>query len=151
MHVILIKRSDYIGFHSGEISFPGGKLDNQDKNLRHTALREFYEELGVKLILKRNLTKFTPLYIPPSNFMVTPFLALGKAPQRFVPDKTEVEALVEVPLDEYLNDGNLIQQKLSTSYAQNIDVPAFKLKGYVVWGATAMMLSEIRELLRQVL
>ena len=70
MHIILIKRSDYIGFHSGEISFPGGKLDNQDKNLRHTALREFYEELGVKLISKKNLTKFTPIYIPPSNSIV---------------------------------------------------------------------------------
>lgn len=60
--LILIKRSDYIGFHSREISFPGGKFDNEDKNLQHTALREFYEELGVKLILKKNLKKFIPLY-----------------------------------------------------------------------------------------
>ena len=83
MHVILIKRSDYIGFHSGEISYPGGKLDNQDKNLRHTALREFYEELGVKLISKKNLTKFTPLYIPPSNFIVFPFLTYVNFTPRF--------------------------------------------------------------------
>ena len=63
MHIILIKRLVYIGFHSGEISFPRGKFDNQDKNLQHTTLREFYEELEVKLIFKKKLTKFTPQYI----------------------------------------------------------------------------------------
>ena len=85
MHVILIKRSDYIGFHSGEISFPGGKLDNQDKNLRHTALREFYERLGVKLISKKNLTNL-PHYIPPSNFIVFPFLTYVNFTPRFYPE-----------------------------------------------------------------
>ena len=63
MHIILIKRLVYIGFHSGEIIFPRGKFDNQDKNLQHTTLREFYEELEVKLIFKKKLTKFTPQYI----------------------------------------------------------------------------------------
>ena len=150
-HLLLILRNAYPGVHSNQIGFPGGKMEIHDKDLLHTALREAREEVGLRPENVEVIRELTDLYIPPSNFMVTPFLALGKAPQRFVPDKTEVEALVEVPLDEYLNDGNLIQQKLSTSYAQNIDVPAFKLKGYVVWGATAMMLSEIRELLRQVL
>ena len=82
MLTILIKRSDYIGFHSGEICFPWGKFDNHDKNLQHTALREFIEELGVKLILKKNLTNL-PHYIPPSNFIVFPFLTYVNFTPRF--------------------------------------------------------------------
>ena len=86
MHTILIKRSDYIGFHSGEICFPWGKFDNHDNNLQHTALREFIEELGVKLILKKNLTKFTPLYIPPCNFTVFPFVTYVNFTPQFYPE-----------------------------------------------------------------
>ena len=150
-HLLLILRNAYPGVHSNQVGFPGGKMEKHDETLLQTALREAREEVGLKPENVEVVRELTDLYIPPSNFMVTPFLGLGKRPQHFVPDETEVEALVEVPLADYLDDGNLIQQKLSTSYAQNIDVPAFKLNGYVVWGATAMMLSEIRELLRQVL
>ncbi len=150
-HLLLILRNAYPGVHSNQIGFPGGKMEKHDQNLLQTALRETHEEVGLPPERIEIIRELSELYIPPSNFMVTPFLGLSKEPQTFKRDKNEVEALVEVPIEDYLNDANLIQQNLSTSYAQNIDVPAFKLNGYVVWGATAMMLSEIRELLLKVL
>ena len=80
-------------------------------------------------------------------------MGLYENPKPFVLQKqdSEVAALVEVPLLDFMDDAKLFTQKLSTSYAKDIDVPAFKLNGYVVWGATAMMLSEIKELLKQIL
>ena len=86
-----------------------------------------------------------------SVFLVQPFLGVCPFPKPFVIDENEVEELVEVKLSDLLNDSNLMEQRLTTSYAHEILVPAFKLNGYTVWGATAMMLSEIKDLLEQVL
>ena len=143
MHVILIKRSDYIGFHSGEISFPGGKFDNQDKNLRHTALREFYEELGVKLISKKNLTKFTPLYIPPSNFIVFPFLTYVNYTPQFYPELNEVAKIIELPISEIFNL-KIKYTNLLYGPMKGRKVPCFEFKKYLIWGATAMILNEFK-------
>lgn len=149
--LLLILRKTYEGVHSNQIGFPGGKEEDQDDTLLQTALRETHEEVGVVTDKVEVLRELTDVYIPPSNFLVTPFLGLYSNPQPFKLQESEVEQVVEVRIQDFLNDQNLIEQKLSTSYANNIDVPAFKLNGYVVWGATAMMLSEIKVLLRQVL
>ncbi|MFD2588262.1 NUDIX hydrolase [Croceitalea marina] len=149
--LLLILRKTYKGVHSNQIGFPGGKVEPQDSNLKVTALRETEEEVGVSPKRIEVLKELTELYIPPSNFMVQPYLGIYADPKPFKIQETEVEEIVEVQLSDFMNEDNLISQNLTTSYATNMKVPAFKLNGYVVWGATAMMLSEIKVLLKQVL
>jgi hypothetical protein len=85
------------------------------------------------------------VFIPPSNFLVYPFLAYTSIRPNFVRQEEEVAAILEVPLAQLLDDNNVIETTLSTSYAHEIQVPAFHLEGKIVWGATAMMLSELKE------
>ncbi|MBK5193322.1 MAG: CoA pyrophosphatase [Flavobacteriaceae bacterium] len=148
---ILILRKTYKGVHSNQVGFPGGRLEIFDKNLEHTALRETEEEVGIPKEEVEIVKKLTKLYIPPSNFWVHPYVGLIEKTPILVPQKSEVEKILEVNIDEFLDEKSLIKQKLSTSYASNIEVPAFSLNGLVVWGATAMMLSELKELLKEIL
>ena len=150
-HLLLILRKSYKGVHSNQIALPGGKIEKVDKDLMATALRETHEEVGVspdKVSIIRSLSE---VYIPPSNFEVQPFIGVCDTLLSFVAQESEVEKIVEVKVSDFLDDSNLFSQKLSTSYAENVEVPAFRFNGHVVWGATAMMLSEIKELLNQVL
>ena len=150
-HLLLMLRKEYPGVHSKQIGFPGGKVEKEDKNLLDTAKRETFEEVGILPDSIEMVKPLTEVYIPPSNFLVQPYLGLYPTPRPFVIDPNEVERLVEVRLIDFLDDTHLIEQKLTTSYADDILVPAFKLNGYTVWGATAMMMSEIKDLLKQVL
>lgn len=150
-NLLLILRKTYKGVHSNQIGFPGGKYEKEDTDLLYTALRETHEEVGVMPERIEVIKTLTQIYIPPSNFNVQPYIGLYKNPSPFTIQEEEVEALVEVSLSDFMDDNLVFSQKLTTSYANNIDVPAFKLNGYTVWGATAMMLSEVKELLKQVL
>ena len=143
MHLILIKRSNFIGFHSGEISFPGGKLDVGDRTLEQTALREFREELGVQLVSKTDSIKFTPLYIPLSNFMVFPFFTYENFTPKFFPEPNEVAELIEFPISELLRS-KIKVRKLFNGTSKSIEVPCFKFKNHLIWGATAMILNEFK-------
>ncbi|WP_024480085.1 NUDIX hydrolase [Cellulophaga baltica] len=149
--LLLILRKTYKGVHSNQIGFPGGKAEKFDPDLLHTALRETHEEVGVLPENVEVIKSLTELFIPPSNFEVQPYIGLYKNPSPFIIQEREVAALVEVSLQDFMDDTAIFSQNLTTSYAENIDVPAFKLNGYTVWGATAMMLSEVKELLKQVL
>ncbi|QWX84680.1 CoA pyrophosphatase [Cellulophaga sp. HaHaR_3_176] len=149
--LLLILRKTYKGVHSNQIGFPGGKVEKEDVDLLETALRETYEEVGVQPSAIEVLKSLTSIYIPPSNFEVQPYIGLYKKPIPFIIQEDEVAALVEVPLVDFLNDDLIFNKKMKTSYADKIDVPAFILNGYTVWGATAMMLSEVKDLVKQVL
>ncbi|WP_435625180.1 NUDIX hydrolase [Flagellimonas sp.] len=149
--LLLILRKTYQGVHSNQIAFPGGKEEPEDKSLLETALRETHEEVGIPPTSVEVVKELSEVYIPPSNFLVQPYIGLYPKPESFQIQESEVESVVEVLLSDFLDGSNLSEEKLSTSYAKNISVPAFKLNGYTVWGATAMMLSEIKELLEQVL
>jgi len=149
--LILILRKTYKGVHSAQIGFPGGKFEDEDVNLEATALRETEEEVGVPREVVSVIKELTEIYIPPSNFFVQPFLAITAKTPNFIAQEEEVEALIEVPLSHFMDDALLTTKVLTTSYATNIDVPAFLLNGHIVWGATAMMLSEVRELIKRVL
>jgi len=150
-HLVLILRKTYKGVHSAQIGFPGGKIEAEDTSLEETALRETEEEVGVPVKNISVLKQLTEIYIPPSNYFVQPFLGTTLTTPRFIPQEDEVDAVIEVPLSEFLDDAVRTHQTLNTSYAKQIQVPAFKLQGHIVWGATAMMLNEIRELLKQAL
>ncbi|SDX86049.1 NUDIX domain-containing protein [Lutibacter oricola] len=142
---LLTLRASYKGTHSAQISFPGGKFDKVDSDLKSTALREANEEVGLHLNDTFVFKEMTNVYIPPSNFMVTPFLATVDYKPNFKINN-EVEQLIEVPLKDLLNKNSISKTTITTSYATNLDVPCFKFNNQIVWGATAMMLSEIREL-----
>jgi len=144
---LLTQRASYNGTHSAQISFPGGKIETSDENLEATALRETFEEVGIGKEVITVIREMTDVYIPPSNFLATPFLAYAvKKPILNI--NHEVDHTFDVKLVDLLNDVNISSINISTSYASNIDVPCFKLNNYIVWGATAMILNEIKELLK---
>lgn len=144
---VLTKRAKYNGVHSSQISFPGGKHEYSDILMKNTALRETNEEIGINkenINLVKTLTK---VYIPPSNLWVTPFLGyINYHPFYFKND--EVENVIEVKLADLLDLKNLNSVNIDTSYAHNIDVPCFNLNNEIVWGATAMILSEVNDLIK---
>lgn len=148
---VLILRKTYKGVHSNQVGFPGGRAEEYDRDLLETALRETEEEVGIPQQEVKMLRELTKLYIPPSNFWVQPFMGMMQRTPILVPQETEVESVIEIDIEDFLSDSCLTRRRLSTSYAKNIEVPAFLLNGHVVWGATAMMLSEMKEILRQAL
>jgi 8-oxo-dGTP pyrophosphatase MutT (NUDIX family) len=150
-HLALILRTSYNGVHSSQIAFPGGKVEEDDIDLQHTAIRETHEEIGIHPSHINVIRAFTEVYIPPSNFMVYPFLGYSSAELEFVLQEDEVAGIVEFPLAEFLDDKNLVTTTMKTSYAGSIDVPGFKVENHFIWGATAMMMSELKETLKLVM
>jgi 8-oxo-dGTP pyrophosphatase MutT (NUDIX family) len=147
-HLVLIVRNAYNGVHSSQIAFPGGKYEISDANYKQTALRETNEEVGVNPEKIKVIKQFSPMYIPPSNFLVHPFLGISQEELSFYPDVREVADIIELPLSVFLDDEIIIEARLSTSYGNNILVPAFNIQNHIVWGATAMILSELRDVLK---
>ena len=143
---LLTKRASYKGTHSAQISFPGGKTELNDINLEHTAKREAFEEVGIQPLAIKMIRELTDVYIPPSNFLATPFIGYTLTRPHFTPNH-EVDATIEVLLKDLLNDASITSVEMTTSYMNNAIVPCFKLNDYIVWGATAMLLSEIKDLL----
>ncbi len=148
---VLILRKTYKGVHSNQVGFPGGRVEVNDRDLEHTALRETEEEVGIPQQEVEVVRGLSRLYIPPSNFWVHPFMGIMKKTPILVPQEDEVEAVLEINLKDFMSDSCLTKEILSTSYAKEIEVPAFILSGHVVWGATAMMLSEMKDILKQAL
>ena len=150
-HLALIIRTSYNGVHSSQIAFPGGKVEKEDLNLEHTAIRETHEEIGVHPTNVKVIRPFTEVYIPPSNFMVYPFFGYSQNELEFKLQQDEVAGIVELPLKDFLDDRILVTNTMKTSYAGSIDVPGFQVDEHFIWGATAMILSELKETLKMVL
>jgi 8-oxo-dGTP pyrophosphatase MutT (NUDIX family) len=147
MCFLLTQRASYKGTHSAQISFPGGKTEKIDTNLQETALRETLEEVGVQPTSVKIIRELTDVYIPPSNFLATPFIGFSEKQPSFILNY-EVAKSIEILVTDLLDDASISTINLSTSYMRKVDVPCFKLNNYIVWGATAMMLSEIKELIK---
>ncbi len=125
---VLILRKTYKGVHSNQVGFPGGRVEEHDRDLAHTALRETEEEVGIPQYEVEIVREMTRLYIPPSNFWVHPFMGVMKKTPVLVPQEEEVEAVLEIKFEDFMQDSCLIRETLSTSYANKIEVPAFLLK-----------------------
>lgn len=149
--LVLTKRNAYEGVHSAQISFPGGKAELTDKDLEYTARRETEEEIGVPANVVNVVMEFSKLYIPPSNFLVTPFLGVLDEEPHFLPNPYEVAEIIELPLSTLLNDAAMEIVPVTTTLGILNDVPVFNVSGHMVWGATAMILSELKETIKIVL
>ncbi|QJW90092.1 CoA pyrophosphatase [Spirosoma taeanense] len=142
IYLPLILRPQYDGVHAGQMAFPGGRMERIDENLTRTALREAQEEVGIRVSDVKVLGLLTELFIPPSNFYVQP--VVGVLPYRpdFYPDPHEVEAVVEVDLQTLLDETIVGDSQIEVRGVM-VDAPFYQIEGYRVWGATAMMISEL--------
>jgi len=147
-HLALIVRNSYPGVHSSQIGFPGGKVEEYDADLKETALRETHEEVGIHPDKIQIIKPFSEIYIPPSNFLVAPFMGISHEELTFIPDLDEVKRVIEFSITDFLDEKSITKVRMTTSYATDIEVPAFMVDKYVVWGATAMMMSELKETIK---
>ena len=147
-HVVLTERVGNVNDpHSNQISFPGGSLEENDVSLADCALRETHEEVGILPETVTIIGKMTDLYIPVSNFHVHPFLAWTDAPPQYERQITEVKHVIEAPLHVLQNAENHKRKDMTTTRLELKNVPYFDVNGKIVWGATAMMLSELLEII----
>lgn len=142
IYLPLMKRPTYNGAHSGQVSLPGGKFEQSDLDLQVTALRETEEEIGVKPEQIEVIGNLSELFIVASNFKVLPTVGYMRERPVFVPDAIEVEQVMEVSLTR-LRDTSKRSVKEMRFSNYTIHSPYFDVEGHVVWGATAMMLSEL--------
>jgi 8-oxo-dGTP pyrophosphatase MutT (NUDIX family) len=150
IHIPLMVRPVYKGVHSGQVSLPGGRWEEGDPTLIETALREAQEEVGIIPNHIEILGTLSELYVPASNFMVLP--VVGAATQRpdFKPDPYEVDRLLEVPLDELQDITRIGSKEIVVRESITIQAPYYDLQGHTVWGATAMIISELNEIISEV-
>lgn len=146
INLALILRKTYKGVHSNQVGFPGGKYEDSDGSLEYTALRETEEEVGIAKSTIEVISALTKVYIPPSNYMVYPFLGFCKDHLNFQIQESEVEKMIEIPLEFLLDDKAEIKSEQHTATNKLLQVPAFQLGDHDVWGATAMILSELKDL-----
>jgi 8-oxo-dGTP pyrophosphatase MutT (NUDIX family) len=146
MHLSLIKRAEYDGVHSGQISLPGGKKESTDTSLLHTALRECNEELGTTVAQASPHICLPPIYIPPSNFLVSPYVVSVPYTPVFSPDPREVAQHLQLPLRQLI-DFDMEQRSLPYGSNTGMTVPCFVFEGHLIWGATAMILFEFKTFL----
>jgi 8-oxo-dGTP pyrophosphatase MutT (NUDIX family) len=147
IYLPLIRRPVYPGVHSGQVAFPGGRVDETDTSLTATALREAWEEVGVRPSDVDVLGQLTPLFVYASNFMVYPVVGAAYSRPEFRADPYEVDALLEVPLTQLQDITRIGSKEIIVRENITIEAPYYDLQGHTVWGATAMIISELLEVL----
>lgn len=143
----LIRRPKYNGSHSGQMALPGGKFEPNDISLKNTAIRESYEEIGIQPENVEIIGSLSELYIQVTNIQVTPYVGIINTKPYFKIDKREVDELYIADLSEIQNPNNKFKENWNIQ-GTNIDVPYYKLQDQIVWGATAMILSEFEQLIK---
>ncbi|HEY6915715.1 MAG TPA: CoA pyrophosphatase [Paludibacter sp.] len=148
LKMIVIRRSVYVGIHSGQIAFPGGRYEEEDKDLRTTALREIEEEIGIPEDKIEILGRLSDIYVPPSNFMISVFVGYLAEKPEYKIDEREVDEVIEIPFSDFFKP-NLIKEKdfYVGSLRAAKKVPYFDVTNAEIWGASAMVVSELLEML----
>lgn len=144
----LTKRQEYAGAHSGQISFPGGKAEPGEDAMQ-TALREAHEEIGVDLNYVQVLGRLSDFFVLPSNFLVVPVVAITHQ-KVFTPDPYEVAKILSGNILDLVKDDAIKRKEILAAGKYTMMAPHFEIEGEVVWGATAMILNELRILLREI-
>lgn len=150
LHFPLIQRAVYKGIHSGQIALPGGKKETSDNDLFATSLREAEEEIGVKkseIVILGSLSSF---YVSASNFNVLPVIGMVRYTPQFVPEAREVDEIIQVKAMDFLAPENKKIKDMVVREGVRLSSPYYHLQNKVVWGATAMMLRELEEVLKEV-
>ena len=144
---MLTERTQTVEHHRGQISLPGGAQE-PDENLSDTALRETEEELGILVDNIKILGALTPLFVSITGFMIYPFIGVTTVPLNVIPEPSEVAAVFSVNMNDLINDTNMkTESRILRGY--DVDIPYFSLSGHKVWGATAMILSEFKAILKE--
>ncbi|GAB3511055.1 CoA pyrophosphatase [Emticicia fontis] len=147
IYLPLILRPQYDGVHGGQMAFPGGRAELKDKGIQDTALREAQEEIGIKASDVKIIGNLTELYINPSNLLCQPVLGYINYRPDFYPDEREVAAILEVPLSDFLNP-DTVQTRLVEARGYKFETPGFIIQEQMVWGATAMMIAELLDIIK---
>lgn len=149
LHTTFMLRPQNQGVHSGQLSFPGGKREN-DETLLETAFRETEEEIGITKDKIEILGELSELYIPPSNFLVQPFVGFLPHLPMFVPNPAEVERVITFPISKLFAPETMGHKEVVISnYNKKLTVPVFNVEGIALWGATAMMVAEFKLILQK--
>ncbi len=146
----LIKRPDYEGLHSGQISFPGGKAEPGEDFIT-TALREGHEEIGIDQQAVQIVGRLSNFFVIPSNFMVTPVIGYASSKPILTPDPVEVAKILHGDVQSILPDSVIREKEITAGRAYQMKAPHFEIENEIVWGATAMILNEFRAVVKDVL
>jgi len=146
-YFVLIERPTYLGTHSGQISFPGGKKEKEDLDITHTAIREAWEETNINKEELNIIGELSKIFIPPSNFDVTPVLAVSNYRPKFIANKREVVEIIEVKVEDLIHPKTIKRTKIKFGNGKTLNTPYFDLNSKTVWGATAMILNELKHFL----
>jgi 8-oxo-dGTP pyrophosphatase MutT (NUDIX family) len=144
-YLLFTKRSDEVKYHKGEISFPGGVVDEEDLELINTALREAHEEIG----LRENDVQIIGILddiVTITEFIVTPIVGLFPYPYPFKVSEKEISELIEVPLSHLL-DGNSFGEKEIFRGGQKEVIYTYQYGKHTIWGATARILKQFLDLI----
>ena len=150
LHTVVILRNEYDGVHSGQISLPGGKKEDSDIDFKATALREAREEIGVVPDKFEVLGQLSPFYVRPSNYIIYPFIAFQNEQPDFLIDTTEVQRIIEIDLQKDTTYEKIENRILTFKNNLKVTAPGFVVGSEFMWGATAMMFSELIQVLKNV-
>lgn len=146
----LTKRPEYVGAHSGQISLPGGKAE-PGENYLQTALREGEEEIGIHSADLTVIGRLSDFFVIPSNYLIAPVVACAPAKPKFVPQESEVVRILEGSLEDLVRDDAIQTKEILAAKKYPMLAPHFLIENEIVWGATAMMLNELRVVVREIL
>ncbi|MDC3252922.1 CoA pyrophosphatase [Crocinitomicaceae bacterium] len=150
LHCVLIQRPQYNGVHGNQISFPGGKMDASDSNLEITARRECMEEISLQSELMTTIGRLTQVFIPVSKFLVQPFIFFVENMPELIPDQREVDEIFTFDIRELLADESLKSMNMQFGNGRiQKNVPYFAFEERIIWGATAMILAELKGIIKQ--
>lgn len=144
----LMKRPDYDGVHSGQIALPGGKMEPEDATLMFTAIREWQEETGTGIQEAHVLGELSKVYIPVSNYLVHPFVAVLEDTPIWNPDSREVQRILTPTLEELFSPDAKTTRKIPVGPNIWVTAPCYLVEQEVLWGATAMIVRELEMLLK---
>ena len=148
LKMIVIRRSVYVGIHSGQIAFPGGRYEEEDKDVRTTALREIQEEIGISEDKIELLGRLSDIYVPPSNFLISVFVGYLDEKPIYNIDEREVAEVIEIPFAEFYRTNQVKQKDFYVNSIQAVsNAPYFDVTNAEIWGASAMVISELLDVL----